>query len=447
MTVLVWVWLLLFAALLALVIRGGQRGGTLVLAYFAGLSLIHVPGALIYTSQVNYLVDAQVTHTGFAATLLGLFSFVVGAWVAQLQRLKPAADLGNPHLDYNRVGQTMLWLGFGAYSFAMPVLSFIPSATSIVSALGSLLPIGLWFWVHGAYVTHDRRRFLLGLAILPLLPLSTMVTGGFIGYGVFWVISVVAFVYCIVPRKRFFVLLAPAVLGLGLSFSVSYFGERNALREGVWYQRADLGERMDRVWQMVAGFEWLDLDNPNHVVPINDRLNQNILVGQAIELRERGLTKPAYGETVPLWTFIPRAIWPSKPAVGGSGDTVSRYTGQYFAEGTSVGIGQPLEFYINFGRLGVVLGFALLGYALMRLDIRLAHAFKNHDISCVLHAGLPGLALLQPGGSLMEILISFIGALVAAPLVVRLLKKSGLLQNALSLSGRSNTFPVYGQHL
>lgn len=428
MTVLVWVWLLLFAALLALVIRRGQRGGTLVLAYFVGLSVIHVPGALIHTSQVNYLLDAQVTNTGFAATLLGLFAFVVGAWVAQSQRVKPADDIGNLRLDYNRLGRVMFLLGFGVYFFAMPVLSFIPSATSIVSALGSLLPIGLWFWLYGAHITQNRRRFWLGLAMLPLLPLSTMVTGGFIGFGVYWVISVVAFVFCVVPRKRFFVLLAPAVLGLGLSFSVSYFGERNALREDVWNQRADLGGRMDRVWQMVTDFEWLDLDNPNHVEPLNARLNQNIFVGQAIDLRERGLTAPAYGETVPLWALIPRAIWPSKPAVGGSGDTVSRYTGQYFAEGTSVGIGQPLEFYINFGRLGVVLGFALLGYALMRLDIRLARAFKNCDVSGVLHAGLPGLALLQPGGSLMEILISFIGAMVAATLIVRLLKKSGLLE-------------------
>ena len=274
-----------------------------------------------------------------------------------------------------------------------------------------------------------------------------MVTGGFIGFGVYWVIAIVAFIYCIVSRKRLFVLLAPLVLVFGLSFAIAYFGERNALREAVWYQQAGVVARLDRVLQMVNRFELLDLDNPRHVEPLNDRLNQNILVGKAIELRELGLSKPAYGETLPLWVFIPRAIWPNKPAVGGSGDIVSRYTGQYFASGTSVGVGQPLEFYINFGRLGIVIGFALLGYVLMRLDIKLARAFQRCDVSGALRAGLPGLALLQPGGSLMEILISFIGAMVAAPLVVRLLKKSGLLQKAPLKRDRSDSSPVYSQRL
>lgn len=426
MTILLLFWALLFAALLALVIRRGQRGGTLVLAYFSGLSLIHVPGALIYTGTAPDLADASVTETGFIATLVGLLAFVIGVWVANLRSARLPA-VPNP-LDYRRVAQVMLLLGVGVYFFAMPLISLIPSATAIASSAGGLLPIGLWFWLYGAQASHDRRRFWLGLAMLPLLPLSTMVSGGFIGYGVYWVIAVAAFVYCIVPRKRLFVLLSPVVLGLGLSFAVAYFGERSALREAVWYQQAGVFDRLSRVTQMIERFEWLDLDNRDHVAAINDRLNQNILVGQAIERREMGLSEPAYGGTVPLWTFIPRAIWPDKPAVGGSGDIVSRYTGQFFAEGTSVGVGQPLEFYINFGWFGVVAGFALFGYVLMRLDLALAQAFRRCDVRGVLRAGLPGLALLQPGGSLMEMLIACIGALIAAPLVDRLLKKTGWLK-------------------
>ena len=42
------------------------------------------------------------------------------------------------------------------------------------------------------------------------------------------------------------------------------------------------------------------------------------------------------------------------------------------------------------------------------------------------------LALLQPGGSLMEILVAYLGALIAAPLVNRLLKKANWLQNGKS---------------
>ena len=428
MTTLLWFWVLLFVALLALVVRRGQRGGTLVLAYFAGLSLIHVPGVLIYTGTAPNLADGLVTGTGFIATLVGLSTFVVGAWCASLRVVKWVANPVTLPLDYRRVGKVMLLLGVGVYFFALPVLSLIPSATAIVSSAGGLLPMGLWFWLYAAHITHDRRRFMLGLAMLPLLPLSTMIDGGFIGFGVYWVIAIAAFVYCIVPRKRLFFLLAPVILGFGLSFAVAYFGERNALRESVWIQQAGIFDRLSRVSQMGERFEWLDLGNPDHVAPLNERLNQNILVGQAIERREIGLTEPAYGDTVPLWIFIPRAIWPEKPAVGGSGDIVSHYTGQNFAVGTSVGVGQPLEFYINFGWPGIAAGFALLGYVLMRLDIALFQAFRRCDVYGVLRNGLPGLALLQPGGSLMEILIAGIGALIAAPLIARLLKKTGWLE-------------------
>ncbi|OYU12438.1 MAG: hypothetical protein CFE38_08200 [Comamonadaceae bacterium PBBC1] len=426
---------MLFLALLAFVVRRGQHGGILVLAYFAGLSLIHVPGALIYTGTAPNLADGFVTETGFIATLVGLSAFVVGSLAANLRALKQVVNPVTLTLDYRRVGKVMLLLGVAVYFFAMPVLSFIPSATAIISSAGGLLPMGLWFWLYSAKVTHDRRRFWLGLAMLPLLPLSTMVSGGFIGFGVYWVIAIAAFVYCIVPRKRLFLLLAPVVLGLGLSFAVAYFGERNALRESVWIQQAGLLDRLSRVTQMIERFEFLDLDNFDHVAPINDRLNQNILVGKAIDQREMGLSEPAYGATVPLWIFIPRAIWPDKPAVGGSGDIVSRYTGLDFAVGTSVGVGQPLEFYINFGWPGIAAGFALFGYVLMRLDMALMLAFRRCDVYGVMRAGLPGLALLQPGGSLMEMLVAGIGALIAAPLINRLLKKTGWLEKGRA-SGR-----------
>ena len=75
----------------------------------------------------------------------------------------------------------------------------------------------------------------------------------------------------------------------------------------------------------------------------------------------------AYGGTVPLWGFVPRALWPDKPAVGGGGSLVSEYTGIPFGEGTSVGAGQVLELYVNFGIPGVLAGFTGLGFLLMRL--------------------------------------------------------------------------------
>lgn len=429
-------WALSSVALLFFVIGNGRQGGALVLAYFAGLSLIHVPGAWIYTGTHNGLQYRAETEAGFAVTVMGLFAFVAGAWLARRRgiingtkqkQLSPA--------DYSELSKTMLGLGMAFYFFLGPLLAFIPSFTALVSPLGGLLLIGFWIWFYGARISHDQRRFWMGLALLPLMPLSTMMTGGFIGYGVYWIIAVVAFIYCIYPRKRMFVLVSPVILYFGLSFATAYFMERGALREAVWYNQTDLGGRMGTVVKMVERFEWLDLANDQHVLPIDRRLNQNILVGQAIIRREHGQTRPAHGATVPLWIFIPRLLWPDKPAVGGSGQVVADFTGQIFAEGTSVGIGQPLEFYINFDEPGIVVGFAILGYVLMRLDRSLFIGLKRGDVQAVLRSGLMGIALLQPGGSLMEMLVALVGTWVVAPVVGRWLQQSAWL-NRVSTTDR-----------
>jgi hypothetical protein len=417
MTDLLILWVLILGGLLSIVVRDGKSGGTLVLAYFLGLSLIHVPGALMYIGAAPNLTDDLETEAGFRATLVGLIAFVLGAWLANLRFSKRAAKSPNMPTDFGRVGEAMLWLGAGTYFILMPVAANIPSATAIVSSLGSLLPLGLWTWVYSAHISHHHRRFWLGVAILPLLPLSTMISGGFIGFGVFWVLAIAAFMYCVLPYKRIFILLGPVAMGLGLSLFIAYFGERDSLREAVWHQQAGVTDRLGRVGHMVERFEWIDIDNPEHVASINARLNQNILLGLAIERRENGLTDPAYGATVPLWAFVPRLLWPEKPPVGGSGDIVSQYTGLRFSEGTSVGVGQPLEFFINFGWAGIVVGFALLGYMLMLLDVLLIQAFRRCDVYDVLRYGLLGLALLQPGGSFIEIVVSCVGALVAASLL------------------------------
>ncbi len=78
---------------------------------------------------------------------------------------------------------------------------------------------------------------------------------------------------------------------------------------------------------------------------------------------------------------------------------MARATGLRFAAGTSVGAGQALEFYVNFGWAGVVIGFVLLGLVLGALDAGLGTGLSQGDGRRVLTAALPGLALLQLAGT------------------------------------------------
>jgi hypothetical protein len=133
-----------------------------------------------------------------------------------------------------------------------------------------------------------------------------------------------------------------------------------------------------------------------------------------------GGTRLLYGGTVQLWTLIPHALWPDKPPIGGGGDVVSNFTGIAFAQGTSVGVGQVLEFYMNFAEPGVVVGFFVLGFILMKLDTSLMRAVRSGSMAGILLYGMSGLALMQPGGNLVEVIVAGIGAMVAARILIAL---------------------------
>ena len=421
------IWLGLLGALATFAIGSPRTASPLTLSYFLGLSLIHVPGVLPFLYGQPGPADFERTRVGFELTIIGMSAFVCGA-IAARALFQPRAP-GTAHevaptttLAFERLGWRASWIGVGAYFGLVPLAATLPSATSIVSSLATLLILGLWMVLYGASRSGDHRAVFMVIAVLPILPLSTLVLGGFLGYGIYWVISVVAFFVVLLHKRILVYLAAPIVIFIGLSVFVTYIGQRDALREMIWYEQSTIFDRVARVFNLFADFEHLDLSNPAHVAALEGRLNQNELVGAAVEAHDSGVYDYALGGTVPFWALIPRAVWPDKPEVGGSGSLVSTFTGIEFGRGTSVGIGQVMEFYVNFGPSGVLLGFGGLGLLLMQLDREIMRGLASGDIRRVLPSAMPGLGLLQPGGSLLEILVT----VVSAVLVSRLLLAAGV---------------------
>jgi len=425
------IWFGLLVALLVLAIGPPGRGGALTLAYFLGLSLIHVPGVLPYLSEAWGSAGVEDTRLGFQMTVVGMAAFVAGAAAAGARRRRrvgrgsrsPSGADG-----FERLGWRALAIGGGAYLVLLPLSGLLPSSTPIASALATLLILGFWLILYAGALAGDQRRKLLTLALLPLLPLTTLVSGGFLGYGVYWVLSTLTFFYVVTRQRLWIYLAAPPVVFLGLSLFVTYMGQRSAIREVVWHENSGILDRLERVSRIVTDFELLDLSSPAHLAAIDGRLNQNSLVGVAIARHEAGIYDFAYGGTVPYWVLIPRAIWPDKPAVGGGGSLVGTYTGITFASGTSVGAGQVLEFYVNLGMTGVLIGFFGLGFLLMRLDHGVMRALADGDVRGLLLRAMPGLTLLQPGGNLLEIIVAFVGAIAGAQALLYL----GVFGNRLS---------------
>jgi hypothetical protein len=444
------IWGTLVAGLIFLVLDKRRGVGALVLAYFLILSLGHVPGVLVYLNPNTFWVNFEATKIGFDVTLIGMTAFIAGAIAARIMPMRTtSAKAFQPTFSHDTLSwlsRRMLTVGISFYFVLSPVSGLVPSSTAIISVGGELLVLGLWFWVYSAETAKDSRQVSLIFVMLPLLPLSTLVTGGFIGFGTTWVLSFVAFYFVIARRRIWFYIATPAVIFLGLSLFVTYAQQREDIRDLIWYQDSSIAQRLNQVSKLVTEFQFLDLSDERHQFALDQRLNQNSLVGTGVMWHRQDLNELWYGGTVPIWAVIPRAIWPDKPAVGGSGDLVEQFTGIVFAEGTSVGTGQVLEFYMNFGMAGVLVGFAILGFVLMRLDQGVMRALVIGNIHGVVQRALPGLALLQPMGSLLEMIVSGVAAIVLAQLLVRskLLVPSFTQSSNAKMSGRTKRTAVRG---
>ena len=410
------IWAALLLGLVFLIVR--RKSGALTLAYFLILSLGHIPGVLAYLEQSFFVYSAEATKVGLDMTLIGMTAFFVGAVAARILPQRTAnvkAYQQAASADFfSRISWRMLTIGTIGYFVILPLAALVPSFTAVASVTGLLIILGFWLKLYAA----DSRQTLSTLAMVPLLPLSTLVTGGFLGFGTVWAMTIVAFCFVVARRRIWFYLASPVVIFLGLSLFVTYFQQRQYIRDVVWDENTTTMERLDKVANLVTNFQSLDLSNDRHLLALDQRLNQNYLVGAGIMRHRADVVKLLYGATLPVWAFIPRAIWPDKPAVGGGGDLVTEFTGINFAGGTSVGVGQVLEFYMNFGMWGVLAGFAVLGFILMRLDQHIMRALAMRNIHHLVRCSLPGLALLSPMGNLKETLVAVVTAAIASQLLI-----------------------------
>lgn len=419
-TVLVGIWLILCAIMLRIGVSERRFSAGMPLAYFLGLSLIHVPGAMVYINTPQWVGIADRTRIGFEQTIIGMVAFLAGVILARSYVFTSRQYVEGHALPANELSGldrlALLYLVGGICYFMLGTFISIPSVGAIIAALSSLLIVGasLRLWV--AIQEHRPLKLGLTLGLLPLMPAITMVKDGFIGFGTYWLLSCLGFAIAQTRRRVGIFFLAPLVIFMGVSLFVNYMVSRTEFRQAVWFQQVGFADRFERVMNMFRNFEWLDTDNRKHLEVIDGRLNQNIIVGAAVERLQSGRVNYALGSTISDMAIglIPRALWPDKPQVGGGGAVVRDYAGMKFAEGTSVGAGQVLEFYINFGLWGVIGGFLIYGWFIGWMDIRIIECLREADQNKFLLWFLVCLALLQPGGNLLEIGASAAGSAITA---------------------------------
>jgi hypothetical protein len=242
-----------------------------------------------------------------------------------------------------------------------------------------------------------------------------LLLGGFISYGSAAIIVACAVLAVSVKSRARLALGLAVFVFVGLSIFVNYFEHRSDIRHEVW-GGAPLEARIQSVVDTATDFQWLDMGNPAHLMALDTRLNQNFFVGLAAQRIRDG--QVSYLEGGSIWdgvlALIPRAVWPDKPVSSGSPRIVSRMTGLWLSTTTSFGVGNVMEFQINFGTAGVVVGFLILGWLIGKLDLKAALAEQQGDFGRVVLFFLPCVALIQPNGSIVDIASGSAAALVAA---------------------------------
>jgi hypothetical protein len=299
----------------------------------------------------------------------------------------------------------LLLVGALGWVAELTPLNGLPSVTAVISAGKQLLIAGICLKCWLAWHAHHRRQLLLWLCLALVFPVYTVVGSGFLGYGVGFLMTILIFV-SIFFRPRFLLVGGAATtIFVGLGFFASYLEHRQA--------NQPLETRIAAVQDMLASMTPFDPFNQTHLQALDTRLNQNELVGAAVTYVPT-FKEFAAGETVylALIALIPRALWPDKPVTAGSMGMVSDYTGIAFSEGTSVGMGQVMEFYVNFDIEGLVVGFFLFGMLIRFLDMQIAERLQTANWpQFALWFGLGG-ATLQPISQLVEITSSMAGAAV-----------------------------------
>ncbi len=406
------IWVIVIVVVVASRWRKGATGAGLSFAFLAELGLIHWPAAALYLLPwyLDYtdiwgdsFVKAGFQQSTYAVIAFGIGSVILVPLLVRLAQLPmPTTISRSPD---THPAKSYMVIGLLCFLALRTPIGRIPTVNALVGVGAYLLVVGLGLSCWAAWQARRYRVFVGWLLVALSTPFFTVLFLGFFGLGAMFFLMVVTFVSSFVRPRWKFLVAAVFLAYLGISLYGTYSRDRNLIREVVWSEETSLGDRIDQLYLTLSNIEWFDPFNPLHLLFIDQRLNMNLQVGQAVDYLASGNREYALGQTL-WWSvvgMIPRAVWPGKPVIAGGSDLVTYYTGIEFGEGTSVGLGLVTEFYINFGSVGVVLGFLCLGIIVAVVDSAAGQRLSKGDLQGFALWFLPGVALLNVGGSLVEL--------------------------------------------
>ncbi len=400
------------------VLRKDSASLGLPFAYLSLLLLNHVPGAYVQLADDLFVGHRHEVEIGIRFTAIGTVCFVIGVWLARATtaetRMNPVKPSFTKLFEEDRPYWWFCVLGGLFFSFGLTPLRNLPSIGAIVYTGGAVWMLGNLLGPRAAVRKRDTKWIAIWGGMLAIYPALILLMMGFLSYGTIAVVIVISALA--VSGRSYWRIVLTIILTIYVSLSVfsNYFQARDDIRRVIWSD-ASMEQRVEAVSKMFTEFKFFDGSDQLVLVGFDLRLNQNYFIGVAQENIDRGSVKMLYGKSITdsILALIPRAIWPEKTVFGGSPEIVSNMTGLWLNPDTSWGVGNVMEFQINFGIPGLIIGFIVLGWLLGRFDHRAALAEARRDYGTTMLFFLPGGALIQPGGSMVELTGSAAAAWIA----------------------------------
>ncbi len=401
------------------VLRKDSVSFGLPFAYLSLLFLYHVPGAYVQLANDMFIGHRHEIEIGIRLTAIGAVCFVVGVWLARAHtaeaRVNPVQPTSMTWFEEDRPYWWFCLLGGWLFAFGLSPLRELPSVGAAVYNGSAIWMLGNLLGLRAAVRKRDTKWIAIWAGLLAVYPTLILVMVGFISYGTAAVIIVISALA--ISGRSYWRIVITVVLTIYMTLSIfsNYFQARDNIRNAVW-SGASTEHRLGAISKVFTEFKFFDGSDELVLVGFDLRLNQNYFIGLAAENIDNGSVKYLHGRSVTdaMLALIPRAIWPKKTVFGGSPDLVRDATGLWLNPDTSWGVGNVMEFYINFGIPGLVIGFLILGWFLGRFDHRAALAETRRDYGTTMLFFLPGIALIQPLGSMVELSGSMAAAWVAA---------------------------------
>lgn len=342
------------------VLKGKREAGLIPLMPLHGLFYVFSFGLPVLSNKTVWLASREDEITdALVLTIFGLICLYIGYYSFRkfYVRLKPLPARNVSLHQQIRAA----WIFFGLFlSFKFfPVLKTLPSVEQLSAPLG-YLSLGIL-----ALLAFDKRlpraHLVLFFVAVPFTLVITALSGS-LATTVFFLIFF-GVLYWNKKRRipwHFFIISALVAIVLN-PVKLNY-------RDVVWYDEGHSSSYFDK--GKVMGSVLQDYYSGTDI--FSSVSEDTSTINRLAHISTFGLVISMTPDLVPYWagesyhtlwtSFVPRVIWPDKPKSNIGQDFGHRYdfigVGDYW---TSINLPWLIEFYANFGMLGVLVGMFLVG--------------------------------------------------------------------------------------